>query len=253
MIRSVKAKAHPGVLWHGLCLFLLLVLNAAVLPPFVPAAAAQPAGFANEVIVPGISAGITIAFLPDGRMLVGELTETIWVVQPGASAPDPAPFLALDTSALVGEQGLMEILVDPGFTTNHWYYVFYTHSSSAQGNRNRVSRFTADGDSTVSGSEVVLWQDDVTAGFEHHGGGLAFGPNGTLFISVGEAFFANDAQILDSYRGKLLRINLDGSIPTDNPFFDGAGPNLDEIWAYGLRNPVRISYDAVSGRLLIGD
>src|SRR5262245_27499295 len=63
------------------------------------AARAVPPGFTNEVVVPGISAATTIAFLPDGRMLVGELTEKIWVVQPGANAPDPTPFLQLSGSA----------------------------------------------------------------------------------------------------------------------------------------------------------
>lgn len=215
-------------------------------------AAAQSSGFVNEVRVPGITSGLTIAFLPDGRMLVGELTEKIWVVDPGASAPHPSPFLQLDSNGLDGEQGLMDILIDPAFATNHWYYVFYTHFT-AGGNFNRVSRFTAVGDTAVAGSELVLWEDNFLAGLEHHGGGLAFGAGGKLFISVGDAFQSSDAQHLDTYRGKLLRINPDGSVPTDNPFYDGGGPNKDAIWAYGLRNPVRISFDPPTGRLFIGD
>jgi glucose/arabinose dehydrogenase/PKD repeat protein len=214
--------------------------------------AVQNPAFVNEVVVPGITSGLTVAFLPDGRMLVGDLTEKIWVVHPGSSAPQPTPFLQLNPSGLQGEQGLMEVIPDPNFATNHWYYVYYTHTTPNE-NHDRVSRFTASGDTTVAGSELLLWENDLNANLEHHGGGLAFGPGGKLFISVGEAFYADDAQRLDNYRGKLLRINPDGSIPPGNPFADGAGPNKDEIYAYGLRNPTRMSYDSASGRLFISD
>ena len=186
-------------------------------------------------------------------MLVGELTEKIWVVQPGAGAPNATPFLQLDASQLFGEQGLMDVLPDPSFAQNGWYYVFYTHGSAGQNNRNRVSRFTASGNATVAGSEVVLWEDDVNAAAEHHGGTLGFGPDGKLYISSGDQFDAPSAQQLTNFHGKILRINKDGTVPTDNPFFDGNGANKDAIWAYGLRNPFRTSFDPATGRLYIGD
>ena len=88
-------------------------------------------------------------------MLVGELTETIWVVQPGASQPDPTPFLQLDGSRLISEQGLLDILVDPNFAQNGHYYIHYTRATSS-GNHTRVSRFTASGNATVPGSEVAM-------------------------------------------------------------------------------------------------
>ena len=74
---------------------------------------------------------------------------------------------------------------------------------------------------------------------EHHGGALNFGNDGKLYITTGEHFNPPNAQSLTSPRGKILRINPDGTIPTDNPFYDGAGPNRDDIWALGLRNPFR--------------
>ena len=85
------------------------------------------------------------------------------------------------------------------------------------------------------------------------GGSLALGNDGKLYISTGENWTPADAQRLDIPRGKILRINKDGTIPTDNPFYDGAGPNRDEIWAYGLRNPFRMSIDPVTGTMYIGD
>ena len=217
----------------------------------VPVTTTNP-GFVNEVVVPGITAADTLAFLPGGRMLIGELTETIWVVQPGASQPDPTPFLQLDGSRLISEQGLLDILVDPNFAQNGWYYIFYTRATIA-GNHNRVSRFTASGHTTVPGSEVALWEDPDIAGEGHLGGSLALGNDGKIFISTGENWTPSDAQRLDIPRGKILRINKDGTIPADNPFHDGAGPNRDEIWAYGLRNPFRISIDPVTGIMYIGD
>jgi glucose/arabinose dehydrogenase/chitodextrinase len=208
--------------------------------------------FVNETVVPNITAATTIAFLPGGRMLVGELTEKIWVVQPGATQPDPTPFLQLDASQLIGEQGLMDILPDPNFAQNGFYYVFYTRGVSGSQNHNGVSRFTASGNGTVPGSEVRLWEEPEVANVEHHGGSLAFGADGKLYITYGDQF-GNQSQDLTSLRGKVLRINKDGSIPTDNPFYDGAGPNRDAIWAYGLRNPFRMSVDPVTGKMYIGD
>ena len=209
--------------------------------------------FINEVVVPDIIAATTIAFLPDGRLLIGELTETIWVLQSGASQVDPIPFLQLDSSNLFDEQGLMDIILDPGFAQNSFYYVFYTKTNPSGFNFNRVSRFTASGNGTVPGSEFVVWQDDQAAAGEHHGGALAFGQDGKLYITTGEHFNPPDSQLLTNYRGKVLRVNSDGTIPLDNPFHDGAGPNKDAIWAYGLRNPFRMSIDPVTGNMYIGD
>jgi glucose/arabinose dehydrogenase len=209
-----------------------------------------PPGFQNEIMVVGIDQPTVIKFLPDGRMLVGELQEYIWVVQPDAGIPDAQLFLQLDSTGIFGTQGLMDIELDPDFEANGYYYVFYTKGSLG---RNRVSRFTASGNQTVPGSEVVLWQDIQPALDEHQGGAVVFGPDGKLYITVGEQFVPDDAQRLDGYRGKVLRINRDGSIPTDNPFYDGPGPNLDAIWALGFRNPFRASFDTVTGRIFIGE
>ena len=209
-------------------------------------------GFQNEILVPNLSEPTGLAFAPDGRMLIMERSGRIRVVQPGATQPDATALLQLtNIDTREGERGLVGLALDPNFSTNGYYYVFYTAASPL---RDRVSRFTASGSSTNLSTEQLIWQDNVQAGLWHHGGAVAVGPDGLLYISTGDHFDQpGDSQSLTSYHGKILRVNADGSVPTSNPFYDGAGPNLDAIWARGLRNPYRFSFDSANGRMYIGD
>ena len=214
---------------------------------------ANASHFQNEVLATGFTLPTAIKFLPDGRMLVVELAGTIKVLPPPYTQPDPTPFLQLTNIGSAGvQQGIYDIAFDPDFTTNHYYYVFYTLGSP---NRDRLSRFTANASltGTIAGSEQVLYQDPQDANAEHHGGAINFGNDGKLYFTTGEHFDASAAQSLSSPRGKIHRINKDGTIPTDNPFYDGSGPHVDSIWALGLRNPYRAYYDAPTGRLFVGD
>jgi glucose/arabinose dehydrogenase len=214
---------------------------------------ANSSSFQNEVLATGFNLPTSIEFLPDGRMLVVELQGTIKVMSPPYTTPSPTPFLQLTNVGSAGvQQGIYDIALDPAFSTNHFYYIFYTLGSP---NRDRLSRFTANATitGTIAGSELVLYQDPQDANAEHHGGAINFGNDGKLYFTTGEHVNAGDAQLLTSPRGKIHRINLDGSVPTDNPFYDGAGPNVDSIWALGLRNPFRAYYDAPTGRFYIGD
>ena len=209
--------------------------------------------FQNEILATGFNLPTAIKFLPDGRMLVVELQGTIKVLPPPYTTPDPTPFLQLTNVGSAGvQQGVYDIALDPNFATNHFYYIFYTLGSP---NRDRLSRFTANAQltGTVPGSELVLYQDPQDANAEHHGGSINFGNDGKLYFTTGEHFDAAAAQDLRNPRGKIHRINPDGSVPTDDPFYDGNGPNWDSIWALGLRNPYRAYYDSPSGKLFIGD
>jgi glucose/arabinose dehydrogenase len=207
------------------------------------------ASFVNDRVVIGLDEPTDLTWTPDGRMLVTERDGTVWVVQRGASAVDATPLIQLPSVSHDNERGLLGVTVDPGFAQNGYVYLFYTHGSL----RNRVSRFSVTGGTAPVSSELVVWQNTVDADVWHQGGDLEFGPDGFLYISVGDHLRSETAQSLTSYNGKVLRIAADGSVPADNPFHDGAGPNLDAIWVRGLRNPFRFSIDEITGRMFIGD
>jgi glucose/arabinose dehydrogenase/PKD repeat protein len=216
-----------------------------------------PGDFYDEVVVgSGLTFPTALEFLPDGRMLITEFRGRVLVAQPEASAVDTTPVLELpnifDEDVTVGgERGLVNVVADPDFDNNGYIYLFYT---AAAPQRDRVSRFTIIDDTVDAASEFVIWQGvtDSTS-TSHHGGGLAFGPDGKLYISTGDNGDPPTAQSLTSHHGKILRVNKDGTIPADNPFFDSNGPNIDAIWARGLRNPYRFSFDTANGSMYIGD
>ncbi len=227
-------------------------------PPIPPPPAPPPpaAGFSNDAVLLGLDQPTSITFTPDGRMLVTERAGRVRVTLPGRNSYEPTPFLQLaNVEATVGERALVNLALDPGFASNGYYYVFYTRGSPL---RNVVSRFTATGNTTSLATERVIFEDSTAAPDVHHGGGLVFGTDGRLYIAVGDgqdssAGTTHVSQRLTSYRGKVLRLNPDGSVPADNPFHDGTGPNLDAIWALGLRNPFRMSVDALTGRVHVYD
>jgi glucose/arabinose dehydrogenase/PKD repeat protein len=214
---------------------------------------ANTGSFQNEVLATGLTLPTNFEFLPNGRMLVAELTGRVDVLSPPYTQPDPAPFLQLTNLGSTDVQGLHELALDPDFATNHYFYVSYTLGSP---NRDRVSRFTANATltGTISGSEFLLYQDPQTAGGDHAGGAITFGNDGKLYFTTGDEFDTQPvSQSLTSPRGKIHRINKDGTIPTDNPFYDGGGPNIDSVWARGFRNPFRAFHDSVTGRYYISD
>jgi hypothetical protein len=157
--------------------------------------------------------------------------------------------LTVDSS---GERGLLGVAFDPNFAGNNFIYVYYTVTSTPR--HNRVSRFTANGDVVAAGSEVVLLDlNDLSSATNHNGGAIHFGPDGKLYIAVGENANPPNSQTLGNLLGKVLRINSDGSIPTDNPFFNMATGNNRAIWALGLRNPFTFAFQPGTGRLFIND
>jgi glucose/arabinose dehydrogenase len=212
-------------------------------------AATLPAGFVETQFGSNLGGSPTaMAFAPDGRLFVCLQGGQLRVIKNGALLP--TPFVSLSVNS-VSERGLLGIAFDPNFATNQFVYLYYTTSTSPI--HNRISRFTANGDVAVPGSETVLVDlENLNAG-NHNGGAIHFGPDGKLYAAVGENAVPSNSQTLNNRLGKILRINSDGTIPTDNPFFNTATGANRAIWALGLRNPYTFGFQPGTGRMFIND
>ncbi len=210
----------------------------------------QAPNFVSDKVIVGLNEPTNMTFTPDGRMLIIERGGTVWLAQPGATSVDPTPVVDLPSVNTADERGLLGITLDPSFATNGFFYVFYTNGATG---KNQVSRLTMVGNTASLGTEQMIWQNTVNADIWHQGGDMHFGPDGKLYVAVGDHLLPQTSQDLTSYDGKILRMNADGSAPTDNPFYDGSGPNKDTIWALGFRNPFRFSFDSANGRMYVGD
>ncbi len=194
-----------------------------------------------------------------GRVFVVEKGGRV-VLAPGNGATQASTFLQLSNISTASEQGLLGLAFHPEFANNGFFYVFYTPNSELA----VVSRFSTgtSGNVVDPDSEVVLLEipQPLT---NHNGGQLAFGPDGHLYIAIGDGGGGgdpqNNAQNRANLLGNILRINVDAqengqnyAIPVGNPFLDE--PNVrPEIFAYGFRNPWRMSFDAQTGNLWTGD
>jgi len=222
-----------------------ILFSLFIQPVRVHADTSLPSGFAKTQIASGISQPTAIAQTPDGRIFVLRKGGYVLVIKNNALLSTPALTLPVNAD---GERGLLGIALDPGFSTNGYIYLYYTRSNPLE---NRVSRFTVIGDSISSSSEVVILKTTQTLGLVHHAGTVRVGPDGKLWVSIGNNNIANNPQDLTTLHGKLIRINKDGSTPTDNPFYGQTGKE-SRIWAYGLRNPFRFSF-LPDGRPILGD
>ncbi|HXJ55053.1 MAG TPA: PQQ-dependent sugar dehydrogenase [Verrucomicrobiae bacterium] len=226
----------------------LFAAAVAMFPPASASAAALPGGYAETLYASGISKAVAMEFAPDGRLFVCEQAGSLRVIKNGALLS--APFVTVDVNDAV-ERGLLGIAFDPGFKVNQHLYVYYTAKLPTV--HNRVSRFTAAGDVAAPGSETILLELDNLSAENHNGGAIHFGLDGKLYIGAGENGRGDNAQTLSNLLGKLLRINADGSIPTDNPFYGSASGRNRAIWALGLRNPFTFAVQPGSGRIFVND
>jgi glucose/arabinose dehydrogenase len=204
-----------------------------------------PNGFVDQTFVTGLILPSAMVLAPDGRIFATQQNGNIRVVKNGQILP--TPFVELNVNS-VSERGVLGVEVDPDFENNHYVYVYYT--SATPNIHNRVSRFVANGD--VAGPEEILLELEDVSFVNHNGGGIHFGTDGKLYVGHGENARAAESQSLASKLGKLLRINSDGSIPSDNPFFNTPGA-AKEIWAYGLRNPFTFAVQPGTGKIHIND
>jgi glucose/arabinose dehydrogenase len=206
----------------------------------VPRPAIAQEGF--EPAVDDLDFAANVAFAPDGTAFVADKdVGEIRIVRDGEVLDEP--FASVETAAPVNEMGLLGVAVHPEFLAEPWVYAYY---SDANENRNRLVRFRADGD-VATEREDLLDLLPSTFGW-HNGGDLAFGPDGMLYVTVGEGHISARAQDVDDVGGRILRLEPDGSVPDDNPF----GPN-NPTYALGIRNSFGICFDPASGDLWATD
>jgi glucose/arabinose dehydrogenase len=184
---------------------------------------------------------ITLAFSKDGRAYLSErMTGRLWQVDHGKQVL----IKTFPVVPLIGhhETGFFGIALDPDFERSESIYCYYTAGTSEKDFKNRVVRVKADG----TGEMVVL--DNLPAGVLHNGGIMAFGPDKTLYVGVGENYVHQDlAQDVNFLGGKILRINRDGSIPEGNPF-----PN-SPVYSYGHRNIFGLAFHPTTTKLYVSD
>lgn len=271
MMRSKPIPMQAGVLLVLLSSFLHHpTLAGTPLPGFTETQ------LVNGTVATGASAPTAIAYEPG--------TNHLWVLEKGddsgalnqarvrvrnSTTSAVSTALTLNCVDSRGERGLLGIAFSPDYLvgggTSRFVYLYYTRVVSSTGacsilgisarSRNQVSRFTESG-SALANEVVLLEGPALTIATNHNGGTLRFAPDKTLFISMGDndtdADAAPASRNLNDLRGKMLRINGDGSIPASNPFFGQAGKRA-EIWAWGLRNPFRFDIDSLNGDVYIGD
>lgn len=205
-------------------------------------------GFFETRVAANLAKPVALAVAPDGRIFVAEQHGVVRIVKDDRLLSDPLVQLPVSPQ---GDQGLYGLTLDPHFGDNQYLYVFYT--SLVRPRVDRVSRLTVEGDHVLPGSERLIYLVDLP--FEnlgHHGGALTFGNDGKLYVTTGDGGYPEQAQHLDNLLGKVLRLNPDGSIPTDNPFVGQPGI-LPEIYAYGFRNPFKMANLAGPGMILVSD
>ncbi len=232
-------------------------------------AQAAPPALAPQAFVSGFNTPVEIAHANDfsGRLFVVEQAGRVRIVRNGALVA--TPFLDISSGAggpvrAGGESGLLGLAFHPGFATNGHFFVFYTRNLAGDPNGSelvvaRYTRSAASPDTTdPATARIVIVVPHPQQG-NHNGGKIAFGPDGLLYIAIGDGGGGGDpfgaGQSLTDLRGKILRLDVDGVapyvIPASNPFAAGGGRG--EIWAYGLRNPWRFSFDRLTGDHFIGD
>jgi glucose/arabinose dehydrogenase len=233
-----------------LCLLLLLSIQCSL---------SAQVEFKLENYASGFSEPVDIANAGDARLFIVEKKGIIRIIDSTGQTLS-TPFLDIDARVIAssGEQGLLGLAFHPDYAQNGYFYVNYINNSGDT-QISRFSRSTGNRNTADPNSELPILSIDQPYG-NHNGGDLAFGPDGYLYIPTGDGGSGGDPQNRSQNRqsllGKMLRIDVDNgnpySIPADNPFINDTATS-DEIWALGLRNPWRFSFDRQTGDLWIAD
>ncbi len=191
--------------------------------------------FKSEVMATGLRAPWALKFLPDGRVIFTERVGRVRIIENGKLLDEPA--LTIADIKSWSKMGLLGLVLDPDFSTNHFVFLSECHGDDKH-NFERIVRYRLDGNHLV---EPKILIDQIPCFHNHAGGRLLFGPDRKLYATTGDADQPPLTQRLDTLNGKILRLNSDGSIPDDNPFVGKPGAN-GAIWTYGHRNPQGIAF-----------
>ncbi|MGQ9548116.1 MAG: PQQ-dependent sugar dehydrogenase [Roseiflexus sp.] len=229
---------------------------AATAPPMPQPVVAWPPTISLQPLAEGFDRPLHITHAGDnsGRLFVVEQVGRIKIVRDGQVLPEPFLDITDRVGSRANEQGLLSVAFHPRYRENGWLFVNYTD----HGGNTVVSRFNATGDRADPVSEQVVLT--IKQPFANHNGGLiVFGPDGMLYIGMGDGGGAGDplgaGQDRSMLLGKILRINVDElpyTIPPDNPWADGVN-GRQENWVIGVRNPWRFSFDRATGDLFVAD
>jgi glucose/arabinose dehydrogenase len=253
---KVKTMSRLTVLAIGMVVAALTAI-AALAGSTTPAHSAPvvPEGFTHSQLASGLVDPTDMEFSPDGRLFVTEDMGRVLIVNPNNGTLTTF----LDISAIVDarlSRGLHAITFDPAFATNHYVYLHFTRKATGTtASHERVERWTASttSNTTVAGSEKLIFRIGSKSADQYMGGALDFGPDGKLYVAVGDHDTPANAQKLTNLFGKLVRIGADGTIPTDNPFYTQTTGRNRAIWALGLRNPFKFAIQPGTGTIHIND
>jgi glucose/arabinose dehydrogenase len=218
-------------------------------------AASVPVGFVDEQIAGGLTSPTALTVLPDGRVLAVQQNGVIRIAKNDVLLN--SAFWVVPNVDSSSERGCLGITPDPNFASNAYVYVYCTITDGTTSN-NRILRASVVGDAIVPNSQTTIFALGTVTSTYHMGGALRFGPDGLLYVAVGDhedvspsADKANSQNLSNPY-GKLLRITADGSVPSDNPFVAQPGA-FAAIWSYGYRNPFSFDIQPSTGRMFVGD
>lgn len=225
-------------------------LVLAVLPLTVPMAAQSPAPTHAKVHVTEIASGLAnpwaLVFLPNGSMLITEQPGDLRML--GTDGVLSEPIEGVPDVETRGQGGLLEVALSPNFSDDRFVYLSYAESDGRTSGT-AVGRGRLSDDARQLADFTVLFRQVPKLSTGHHfGGRMVFGPDGMLYVSLGESNQRPTAQDLDKHQGTIIRIHPDGTVPSDNPFVGQAGAH-PEIWSYGHRNPQGLALNPWSGEL----
>ena len=227
---------------------MILRATLAAVAFMLAAACAQAQALRPVTVASGLQNPWSLAFLPDGRMLVTERPGRMRIVSPDGKLGEPLQ--GLPKVEAVGQGGLLDVAIDPKFADNGLVYWSFSEADpqGGRGNSTAVARGRLDGN-RLADVRVIFRQAPKYASNAHFGSRLVFARDGRLFVTLGDRFSRrDDAQLLGNHHGKIVRIEADGKVPADNPFIDRPGA-LPEIWSYGHRNVQGAAIHPATGEL----